>query len=43
MQMALKEVEDDIRTVLAKISSTKASNARNDDLIYQQLKLIANA
>jgi hypothetical protein len=43
LQMALKEVEDDIRTVLAKISSTKASNARNDDLIYQQLKLIANA
>jgi hypothetical protein len=42
MKLQLKDIEDEIKAVISKISSAKATNAKRDDQIHQQLKLIAD-
>lgn len=42
LKLQLKDIEDEIKAVISKISSAKATNAKNDDQIHQQLKLIAD-
>lgn len=43
LKLELADLEDQIADCIAKISSAKAANAKNDDKIQQMLKLIATA